>query len=270
MDLQTPVWTTMRALKTSCKRPLQQRRFNSVCLSSARQNVVVPPPAVHFVLHGTSQAAQQLSGGRTKRRKKHGRTFQRSKNKIKRRNTRSNKARHSSPRRRTRKTSPNARKKKKKKKSRRGHQTIPYKYLPVQQLSKKDARIQKKQIEHSRREYKKGRYAERKTLKSFRSKQSPHIVRAKKIYKQDVYPSRAYARATQCSIGGLNKIVNKGRAAFYSSGSRPNQTNHSWALARLASATSGGKAFKYDRNILEKYCRPTSPVFRLAKKSKFI
>ncbi len=52
---------------------------------------------------------------------------------------------------------------------------------------------------------------------------------------------------------GMNKILDKGRGAYYSSGSRPNQTAESWALARLASVITGGDARKVDKDIWEKY-----------------
>ena len=54
---------------------------------------------------------------------------------------------------------------------------------------------------------------------------------------------------------GQNKILDKGRGAYYSSGSRPNQTAESWALARLASVIMNGGARKVDKNIWEKYSR---------------
>jgi len=67
----------------------------------------------------------------------------------------------------------------------------------------------------------------------------------------------------------LKKIVNKGEGAYYSSGSRPNQTPQSWGHARLASAVTGGKASKVDFGIIEKGCSHTGKAYRLAKK-KFI
>ena len=63
-------------------------------------------------------------------------------------------------------------------------------------------------------------------------------------------------------------IVKKGQGAYYSSGSRPNQTAHSWG-ARLASAVTGGKSSQIDYHILEKYCKKNSKALRLAKRSKF-
>ncbi|ADX06405.1 hypothetical protein 162275902 [Organic Lake phycodnavirus 2] len=60
-------------------------------------------------------------------------------------------------------------------------------------------------------------------------------------------------KKTGCSRKILNKIVNKGMGAYYSSGSRPNQTAKSWGMARLASAITGGPASKVDAHLL-KHC----------------
>jgi hypothetical protein len=49
------------------------------------------------------------------------------------------------------------------------------------------------------------------------------------------------------------KIINKVRA-YYSSGSRPNQTAKSWGLARLASSVTSGPA-AVDFNIIDEGCR---------------
>ena len=63
----------------------------------------------------------------------------------------------------------------------------------------------------------------------------------------------------------LEKIVNNGRGAYYSSGSRPNQTAESWGLARLASAITGANACKVDYDILLMGCKPTSKPLQLCK-----
>ena len=55
---------------------------------------------------------------------------------------------------------------------------------------------------------------------------------------------------------GIELILNKGRGAYVSSGSRPNQSMHSWAYARLMSVLMGGPARRVDRKIYEKYKRP--------------
>ena len=76
------------------------------------------------------------------------------------------------------------------------------------------------------------------------------------------------SKATGCKKDALAKIINKGAGAYYSSGSRPNQTAQSWGIARLASAITSGKAAAVDYNILEKGCKPKSKALTLAKKAK--
>jgi hypothetical protein len=58
------------------------------------------------------------------------------------------------------------------------------KYLP-KSLTKKDQKEQYKQLMKSRRLYVKGKYFTRKKMPSFKSKTSPHILKAEKIYKID-------------------------------------------------------------------------------------
>ena len=48
----------------------------------------------------------------------------------------------------------------------------------------------------------------------------------------------------------VDKILSKGRAAYASSGSRPNVTPEQWARARLASVLTGGKALKVDKDLV--------------------
>ena len=87
------------------------------------------------------------------------------------------------------------------------------------------------------------------------------------MYKtQKIVPSKVLEKATQCKKKGLEKIVNKGKGAYFSSGSRPNQSAHSWGYARLASAITGGKASAADYKILEANCKPKSKALKLAKK----
>ena len=140
-------------------------------------------------------------------------------------------------------------------------------YIP-QILSKKDLKTQKKNIIKSRKLYKKGKYYQRPKVKSFKSRKSNHLSRARKLYRIDkIVPSKELAEKTQCSQEALEKIVNKGRGAYYSSGSRPNQTAESWGLARLASSVSGGNASIVDYHILKSGCKKTSKALRLANKT---
>ncbi len=52
---------------------------------------------------------------------------------------------------------------------------------------------------------------------------------------------------------GIDQILNKGKGAYFSAGSRPNTTPQQWAYARLASVLVGGPARKVDQKIYNKY-----------------
>jgi len=145
---------------------------------------------------------------------------------------------------------------------------VPIKYLP-KHISKKDKKTIVKELKKSRKAYKKQSYYTRKHISSYKSKPSQHILNVKKLYNIDKLAINAnLSHKTGCSINSLRKIVNKGQGAYYSSGSRPNQTSHSWGLARLASSISGGKASAIDYKILEHGCSKSSKALKLAKKAK--
>jgi len=143
----------------------------------------------------------------------------------------------------------------------------PLRYIP-KKLNRNDTRKIKRELNLSRKLYKRGKYYTRKNVKSFKSKPSKHIVHARKIYGiQTIAPTNELANKTGCSVNTLKKIVSKGEGAYFSSGSRPNQTAQSWGYARLASAVTGGKASAVDFGLLEKGCKSNSKALRLAKKS---
>ena len=145
---------------------------------------------------------------------------------------------------------------------------INLRYLP-KRLTKKDRKNQSRMLMKSRRLYKKGKYFTRKNVSSFKSKKSHYITAAEKIYNVDkIGATNELAKATGCSKAALAKIINKGEGAYYSSGSRPNQTAQSWGIARLASSITSGKAAAVDYNILEEGCKSNSKALKLAKKSK--
>jgi DNA-binding Xre family transcriptional regulator len=145
---------------------------------------------------------------------------------------------------------------------------INLRYLP-KILTRKDRKRQSKMLMKSRRLYKKEKYYTRRKVPSFKSKKSPHILKAEKIYKVDkIGATNELAKATGCSKSALAKIINKGEGAYYSSGSRPNQTGQSWGIARLASSITSGKAAAVDFSILEKGCKPKSKALTMAKKAK--
>lgn len=145
---------------------------------------------------------------------------------------------------------------------------INLRYLP-KRLTRKDRKRQGKELLKSRRLYKKGVYHSRPKVVSFKSKKSNHIIKAEKIYRVDkIGATDELAKATGCSKAALEKIINKGAGAYYSSGSRPNQTAQSWGVARLASSITSGKAAAVDYNILEEGCKPTSKALTLAKRAR--
>jgi hypothetical protein len=148
------------------------------------------------------------------------------------------------------------------------YKSIKKRYLP-KNLSRKDYKKQLNMINKSRKLYKKKQYYTRKPLKSFHSKKSQHILNAEKMYNvSKIGANKELSKKTGCSINAFKQIIKKGEGAYYSSGSRPNQTAQSWAIARLASAITGGKASLVDYNILEKGCKSNSKALKLAKKLK--
>ena len=137
-------------------------------------------------------------------------------------------------------------------------------------IYKKDKKIQRNMLTKSRKMYKQHKYYTRKPVASYKHKTSKHIDNAKQIYDvQTVAPTRELARKTGCSVNALRKIVRKGEGAYYSSGSRPNQTPQSWGLARLASSITAGNASIVDYDILEKGCNSTSKALKMAKTRKY-
>ena len=112
---------------------------------------------------------------------------------------------------------------------------IPRKYVP-KSLSAKDRKKQVKSIVEG---------TKRPKVKSFESKRSSHVVKFENKYGYKISNLSRVAK----------EIIAKGRGAYKTGGSRPNQTPQSWALARLASVIVGGKARAVDRDIWEKYKR---------------
>jgi CRISPR/Cas system CSM-associated protein Csm4 (group 5 of RAMP superfamily) len=141
---------------------------------------------------------------------------------------------------------------------------IPVRYLP-KRLTRSDKRKQLRMLMKSRKLYKKNKYYTRKKLSSYKSKPSKHVQNAKRIYNiETIKPSKELSKKTKCSLATLKKIVNKGEGAYFSSGSRPNQTAQSWGIARLASALTGGKSALVDFNLIKNGCSPTGKAYKMA------
>ncbi len=81
---------------------------------------------------------------------------------------------------------------------------------------------------------------------------SKYVVQFTKKYNQPI-TNKSFISKNIITNTGIDKILNKGRGAYYSSGSRPNQNSSSWAYARLASVIMNGPARKVDKDIWLKY-----------------
>jgi len=139
-------------------------------------------------------------------------------------------------------------------------------YLPLS-LSRRDTQKQRRALRRAQTQYKRGKYIARPHLSSFHSKPSSHVATAKRMYGVDrIGATTELARKTGCSRTALRQIIRKGQGAYYSSGSRPNQTAQSWAVARLASAITGANASRVDYAILKNGCQSSSRALRMAQK----
>ena len=116
------------------------------------------------------------------------------------------------------------------------------KYLP-KSLTPSDRKKQLKSIQAG---------TDRPKLKSYKSKRSSHAVNFENKYKTKITDIN-FVKKNIIRKEGIDKILSKGRGAYYSSGSRPNQTPDSWAYSRLASVIMNGKARKVDKDIWNEY-----------------
>lgn len=117
-------------------------------------------------------------------------------------------------------------------------------------LSKTDRRKQLAGLLKSKKDYKKGKYTLREPLKSYNYKKSKHIVDFEKKYNVNITDFKRIEQVTKIPVKVQKKVVNKGMGAYYSGGSRPNQTPHSWGYARLASFLLKRNAYKIDKHLL--------------------
>lgn len=145
---------------------------------------------------------------------------------------------------------------------------FPNRYVP-DNLSKSDRKKVIRMLKKSKKLYKKRQYYTRKSVPSFKSKRSNHLSNANRIYGIDKMElNKELATKTGCTLSALKNIVRKGEGAYFSSGSRPNQTPKSWGLARLASAITSGKAAAVDFDIINKGCDHNKKAYKLANISR--
>ena len=126
---------------------------------------------------------------------------------------------------------------------------IPKRYIP-DTLKGKDRQKQIKSIFE-------GKDRPKTKVKGRRSK---HTVRFEELYGDKLdkmkggRSKRNIAKVTGIPFKALDEVYKKGEGAFFSSGSRPNQSKDSWARGRMyAYITGGAKVRKADKDITDKY-----------------
>tara|TARA_R100001443_G_scaffold108798_1_gene119685 strand:+ start:68 stop:493 length:426 start_codon:yes stop_codon:yes gene_type:complete len=92
-----------------------------------------------------------------------------------------------------------------------------------------------------------------------KSKESSYTIQFNKKYGEQLSKmkggksKRNIAKITGIPYKALDEVMKKGEGAYYSSGSRPNQTPQSWGRARMYSYILGGNARKVDKEITKRY-----------------
>jgi len=126
----------------------------------------------------------------------------------------------------------------------------PKKY--TNKLSRKDKQKQLQGLRRSSKSYKKGKYYTRPKMKSFKNKKSSWTQQFHELYPK-AKTMNQISKQTGISKKALMAVKKKGMGAYYSSGSRPNQTAESWGKARMYAYILGSPTRKVDHHITEKY-----------------
>lgn len=118
---------------------------------------------------------------------------------------------------------------------------VPKRYIP-DTLSEKDKRKQIKSIFENK---------DRPNVK-YKKRRSSWVVKFENKYGTNI-KDVDFIDKNILKKEGQEQIILKGKGAYYSSGSRPNQTPFSWGYGRLASVIMGGPSRNLDKDIWEKY-----------------
>jgi hypothetical protein len=126
---------------------------------------------------------------------------------------------------------------------------IPKRYLP-DSLSKADRQKQIKSIFEKK---------ERPKVKT-KERKSSYTIKFDKKYGDEIdklkggKTKKNIAKVSGIPFKAINEVFKKGEGAYYSSGSRPNQSASSWAYGRTYAYIMGGKKVrKADEEITKKY-----------------
>jgi hypothetical protein len=116
-------------------------------------------------------------------------------------------------------------------------------------LAQAEARRQRALIRESQKEYERtGRVEARPRVTDKPTPRSTHAAKFEREYGFTVADTKRVKQMFPDT--NVDKILSKGRAAYASSGSRPNVTPEAWAKARLASVLTGGKALRVDKDLV--------------------
>jgi len=119
-------------------------------------------------------------------------------------------------------------------------------------LSRKDKKTQIKALAKLKKAYATGKYIDRPKLNSYKKKVSSWTTKFHKLYPK-AKSIKQISNAVKIPEQAQNEVIRKGRGAYYSSGSRPNQTASSWAKARMYAYILGSPTRRVDHHITEKY-----------------
>lgn len=123
---------------------------------------------------------------------------------------------------------------------------LPKKYVSGLTPEQKEKQI--KEIEKTKKIYKKTGIVKVREKVNDNKKRSPHVIKFEKIYG---YPVTDTAKVKkEFPNTDIDMIIKKGIGAYATAGSRPNQTPQSWAYARLASVLTGGRAMIVDNKLI--------------------
>lgn len=116
-------------------------------------------------------------------------------------------------------------------------------------LAQAEARRQRALIRQSQKEYEAtGKVEERPKVSDKPTPRSKHAAKFESKYGFTIADTSKVKR--EFPDTDIDGILAKGRAAYASSGSRPNVTPEQWAKARLASVLTGGKSLRIDKDLV--------------------
>lgn len=116
-------------------------------------------------------------------------------------------------------------------------------------LNSQQRLLQQRAISKSQSDFKKtGLVKDRPKVSDAPTPRSSHVIKFEKKYGYSVTDIPRVKR--EFPNVKVDKILARGAAAYATSGSRPNVSSFAWRMARLASALTGGKAAKIDKDLL--------------------